>query len=533
MKYFPQLLPARRGASSLLLPLLGLVAIAAPPQNARAQTPIDATQRLAIASSAAPDSAAPAPVLISELRAFGPKGSEDAFVELFNTTSQTIALSGWSLQFRAEKGAVASLKFAPGTRIGARGHLLLTGSKYSLQAVATGDIPLNARLAGGVRLANPQGQIIDAVGPQNSEIADREGAGLPAFIFAPGAAKTATNMAPTPQFSLVRSALDGQPQDSGDNARDFSVISVTGRLFDQKTRIGTPGPENAASPRLRPLQTATLESTTNTAPAAQNPALQPIALQTDPERNSMRRARRDVGPLKTFGTMTLRYRLVNDTPNVIKNLWFRVNSITADPNSETAPAGSADVRLIRGKAGAQTDPEPLPAAAKTSEKAETKAEATPRKFAVAVWRARLAPAPSQPLGGGLNAFLSIELPAGGIAPGASGEIWFSLGVERRGNYRLVLGNQTMNLIFEGNTEDDLSNSEKLDAGFVRSRQRSVALIQSGAANSSGIGGPNPNLPGVNSAASNGPETEESDASILQGNTEEGVPTPPKPSSKAS
>lgn len=532
MKHFLQFSPASKTGSLGGLSLLGWAVLGTfAPENALAQGQNQ---------SMAP----PTSVLISELRASGPNGLEDAFVELFNASSQPLSLAGWSLQIRDEKGALSNLKIAPDARIGARGHLLLTGRNYSLPSLARGDGILNAPIGGGIQLRNAKNQVVDAVGPDNAESAFREGAGLPAFAFSPASAKPATNtpktgVAPTaiPQYSCVRKASDGEPQDTGNNAQDFTIVSVSGALSGRKIQIGTPGPENTASPRLRPRLTSAATAPNSNGAAAQ---VQPIALQTDPKRNEMSRARREVGPLKTFGTMTLIYQMVNTTPGTIKSLSFRVNSITSDSDPVTAPAGSADLRLIRGKATPSnaTAPKPVSDIFKTSP--QVGANPKPVQRTVWVWKAKISPVPVQPLGGALNALLNVDLPATGIAPGARGEIWFSFGVERAGNYRVVLSNQSMNIVFEGNTEADLEAAEAQPPGTNGGRpQTGTSLAQNGGAanDNSNTGGQNANVAGTDPVADPANQPQEAPGLVFEGNTEDGVTPPPplpvKPSAKSS
>lgn len=508
-----------------------------------------------------------APVLISEVRSGGPRGGRDAFVELFNQTSKPLSLAGWSLRFGALKGGISNFQMVSGARIEARGHLLLVASDYSLKSVAAGDATFAASLRGGVALCDAKGKTIDAVGPSDSAPGLREGAGLPTFAFAPRATKIALKTAgekaavagaadvpvAIPQFSCVRRALDGRPQDSGDNARDFVLVSVAGQLNGQKVQIGTPGPENAASQRLRALiasratdlaNGAATETATETVPALA--LAQTVALQTDPARNSMRRARRNVGPLRTFGTMTLRYRFTNDSPDIIKTMSFRVNSISndvgttletplavPDSNLDAAHAQSADVRFVYGK-DATLETEVTDAAAGMLEPqapSPTGIDATiaapQRPFFV--WKAKLAGAPAQLLGGGLNALLKVDLPAGGIAPGARGEIRFDLGVERRGNYRIVLGNQRMNLVFEGNTEDDLVPATfSPDSGGNFRSQGAVSIARNGGAGTNSNG--SAMAPDIEPNRAAPEEVAEGESLVLEGNTEDGVLLPPLPPS---
>ena len=81
--------------------------------------------------------AQPAPVakdlLITQFRLDGSGGSADDFVELFNTTSRTIDLTGYRIAHSAGYLTIPSGLIEPG------GHFLVAGSGYGLGAYATPD----------------------------------------------------------------------------------------------------------------------------------------------------------------------------------------------------------------------------------------------------------------------------------------------------------------------------------------------------------------------------------------------------------
>lgn len=75
-----------------------------------------------------------APALISEARAFGPRGAQDSFVEMCDTTDEPLDLAGWSLQFLRAAGRLDIVPLAPQSPLPPRGHLLLARRQYSPSA---------------------------------------------------------------------------------------------------------------------------------------------------------------------------------------------------------------------------------------------------------------------------------------------------------------------------------------------------------------------------------------------------------------
>ena len=127
----------------------------------------------------------------------------------------------------------------------------------------------------------------------------------------------------------VGCSTPGLPKDTNDNAADFLLADTVGTMFGANQRLGAPGPENLASPLKRDA-TVTVTLLDNTAAAAANP-------------NRMR----DVtpgAPPQTFGTISIRRRIVNGTGGNVTRLRFRVVEITT-LQSPSVPL-QADVRAI-------------------------------------------------------------------------------------------------------------------------------------------------------------------------------------------
>jgi hypothetical protein len=129
-------------------------------------------------------------LVVSELRASGPAGLDDEFVELFNAGPSPLTLTGWTLRF-VVRGAEATAFTFTAAVVPAGGHLLVASAGWSgaiepdarfgsgAPLVQVRGLPnTGARLdgAGSVRLVDPLGTIVDVVG---AEAATAEGRPLP------------------------------------------------------------------------------------------------------------------------------------------------------------------------------------------------------------------------------------------------------------------------------------------------------------------------------------------------------------------
>src|SRR5262245_31381934 len=68
---------------------------------------------LAAFFASAPAPAASTQMLISEFRTRGPNGANDEFIELFNTSSTTVNIGGWTVMASDGSGNTAPLKQIP------------------------------------------------------------------------------------------------------------------------------------------------------------------------------------------------------------------------------------------------------------------------------------------------------------------------------------------------------------------------------------------------------------------------------------
>jgi hypothetical protein len=125
-------------------------------------------RKMSVAPAAPLQAAAPGDVLISEFRSRGPGGPPDAdeFIELFNRTTGTVLITGWTLAKSADCGAaVGAPIYTFGVVSLASGqHYLIAGLSYSgaVPADASTDISLDD--PGGLALIDGASTIIDQVG---------------------------------------------------------------------------------------------------------------------------------------------------------------------------------------------------------------------------------------------------------------------------------------------------------------------------------------------------------------------------------
>ena len=378
--------------------------------------------------------AGPGELLISELRLRGPGGANDEFVEIYNpsildfTVTTVDGSAGYSL---VASDLTARFTIPNGTVIPARGHYLAVNSVgYSLSGNATGDITYTTDIADNAGIAlfstsNPtsfrSGTRIDAVGSHLEPNAlYKEGVGYPA---------------PTPpsavDYSFFRSFCPGNsnififgttlgctvgsgglPKDSDNNGDDFVFVNTDGTSTGGPvSRLGAPGPENLASPinRNALMPVVAVDATIGTSA----PPNRVRDLTPDPANNS------------TFGTLDIRRRIVNQTGSPVTRLRFRIIDIT----TIFALSTFADLRartsspvVVSGVNDAGTcSPSPAPCS-------------------ITIQGTTLEQPPPQPNGGAYNSTYSagtITL-ATPLAPGASINVRFLLGVQQTGNFRFFL-----------------------------------------------------------------------------------------------
>ncbi len=389
-------------------------------------------------------------VKISEYRLRGPAGALDEFVELYNNTDSALVVNdatppgsgtpGWAL-VSSDAPTTAKFVVPVGTVIPARGHYLVANSGgYSLSAYPAGfacgvattatpdgayatDIPdlapgvgacaapsTNGRGVALFRTANAASfnaaNRLDAVGSAcEPDALFREGAGH--------AVLSAT--ASSAEHSWFRNqglASNGLPQDTNANASDFLYADTEGTSAGAGQRLGAPGPENLSSPVNRNDNQIAGFMLDQTKTSSQVP-------------NRVRDTTPDTNNNSEFGTMEIRRRIINNTGAPLTRLRFRIIDTTTLP----APGGTADLRArSSGPVSASGVGDPL----------TCPGGVTP--CTVTVQGTTLEEPPAQPKGGGYNASLSagtVTL-AAPLAPGASINVRFLLGVQATGNFRFYL-----------------------------------------------------------------------------------------------
>jgi hypothetical protein len=386
-----------------------------------------------------------APLKISEFRTFGPTGTCDEFVEIYNAsnTPYTVQSIDNSLGFAVAQSNGNVLFIIENTKvIPARGHYLavnnggggctgsFSGSAYpagSPSATATGDdtmnedIPTNA----GIALFNTSNQgsfntdtRLDAVGPSTLPVGSLyvEGTGYPPINPA------APNIA---NHSLFRDARSGLPKDTNNNETDFLVVDTNGATICTDTanfvcqRLGAPGPENTSSPVQRnDLIKASLVDT-QCSSISVNPTL--------PSACRFERRSTPGGSPSSFGTLSIRRRFTNNTQQPTTRLRFRIVDITTLPEGQVPGNGIADLRAITSTSVSATCQSEggTPHLCTDNATPTTTIEGTTLET----------DANGQPNGGAYNSTLSLATP---LAAGASINVQFLLGVERNGFFRFFV-----------------------------------------------------------------------------------------------
>ncbi len=164
--------------------------------------------------SVAPAAASANGVVISEFRFRGPVGGNDEFVELFNTSTNRVDISGYKLQGCASSSGNPSDRTTvpAGTVLEPGQHYLFTnngsagysGAVPGDRTYGTGFTDLQSSNSSGARIVDASGGVVDGVGSSNSPC--REGTGI---------------TTPTTNADNSYERKDGGRQDTDDNAVDF------------------------------------------------------------------------------------------------------------------------------------------------------------------------------------------------------------------------------------------------------------------------------------------------------------------------
>jgi hypothetical protein len=371
--------------------------------------------------------------IISELRTSGPGGAGDDFVELYNNTDTPLAVAasdasaGYGL---FKQGAdcnstpVLIATIPNGTVIPARGHYLVVGSQYSLAnyggtGAAAGDQTMTADVesdrdvsvfttsdVANISSANR----LDAVGfgTNTGGVCDllREGNTLPPVSGS------------TVEYSFFRTegtASGGNPKDTNDNSQDFRFADTAGTFISGvPQQLGAPGPEDKTSPIRRDTSGVGLPLLDATVSSALTPnRVRDTSVHTDPN-------------TETFGTLSIRRRVVNNTGGNVTRLRFRIVEVTTFPGPG---GGVADLRAITSSdvvGVSVSDP--------------ATCSPNPAPCSVTVKGTTLEQPPTQANGGGINSTLSVGSVTLGtpLANGSSVDVQFLLGVQTTGTFRFLL-----------------------------------------------------------------------------------------------
>jgi hypothetical protein len=350
-------------------------------------------------------------VLISEFRqSVNGTGSSNEYVELYNNTDAPISVGGFGLAiFNAAFGGDVTLGFPAGVTIPRRGHLLVAN-------VAAGGYSLTAYAAANLTHANanlmPDNQGFGLIDASRSTLIDSVGfsnisanATLP-YIEGVALAPTAGNR-PNVEHAWVRkiSTATSFPIDTDNNFADFQLVSVTGAAFaGLQPLLGAPGPENTAGP----VQGFGVNSSfVDPGCPGDGPLTSACSLARDPA---------PIDALSTFGTISIRRRLTNNTGAPLTRLRFRVIDDTT--STLPVPVGTADLRLRTSS----TFTGNLSGGGTTSIQGLTLEEATP----------------AQPSGGANNSSAAAGTVTLGspLAPGGTIDVNFVFGVQQLGSFRL-------------------------------------------------------------------------------------------------
>ncbi|HJR07775.1 MAG TPA: hypothetical protein VJ842_10980 [Pyrinomonadaceae bacterium] len=387
----------------------------------------------------------PVPLIISEFRTFGPTGTCDEFVEIYNRrdTAYTVQAADNSLGFAvAQSNGNVLFIIENGKVIPARGHYLsvnnggggctgsYSGGDYpagSPAATATGDDTMNEDIPSnaGIALFNTSNQgsfntdnRLDAVGTSaEANPLYVEGTGYPPINPA------APNIGNHSLYRDMRTT--GVPKDTNNNETDFFVVDTNGATICTETvnfkcqRLGAPGPENTSSPVQR-----------NDLIKSQLVDLQCTSIIVNPTLPSACRFERNTtagGSPATRGTISIRRRFTNSTQQTITRLRFRIVDITTLP--EGGVNGMADLRAItsptvmvfcQSEAGITHTCTDTGGPITTIEGTTLEQQAAPN---------------DQPNGGAFNSTLTLAV---SLVPNASINVQFRLGVESNGFFRFFV-----------------------------------------------------------------------------------------------
>jgi uncharacterized protein len=351
----------------------------------------------------------------------GTELENDEYIEFYNNTDADITVStldgspGWALV--ASDGQVRFI-IPNGTTIPARHHFLAVNTDgYSLTDYANPDtvlLPDGVTSASGYTINIPDesgialfrtanslfftaAERLDAVGYASAPALYREGAGLTPGPEVGSEIDYAWLRQMCAFVQGIGCTTAGTPKDTGVNATDFVSVDTSGVTQS----LGAPGPEGLNSPHQRNADF-------------------PVGL-LDNQRSNTQTPNRvrdlnDTGQNKSFGTMSIRRTVTNNTGGPVDYLAFRIVQITTFPQS----AGVADLRVLD-----------------SDDITVTLTNGTP----VDVRGTYVEQPPTQLNGGALNSSLGvgyINIDGNTLEDGESVNVQFLLGVEKTGTFRFYI-----------------------------------------------------------------------------------------------
>ncbi len=393
-----------------------------PPSQAFTNVTSSQTADFVAASPASLNQPAAGNVIISRFRTRGTRSSQDEFIELYNNTDTDIVvndtsaatLPGWAL-VGGDSPSTARVIIPNGALIPARGHYLVAQTNsistgYNLINYAGHDTGHASDFVDGRGIALFRSSLaanftaanrLDSVGFVTTE--------TNALFFEGTGLQPSGGITTNTEHVFMRKMEAAVPQDTGDNASDFVLVTTAGAVVNGvQPRLGSTGPENFSTPAQRNagLPLITLDCGTSAATA-------PNRI-TDSTANGI-----------NTKTLKIRRTVTNNTGAPVTQVRFRVVHVTTlgTPN-EMNGATQADVRAV------------------TSAN-ETVAVATPcvGTGTSRTVQALMLDAPTTlPSGGGLNSSLragtiTLQQP---LQPGQSVDVNFWLAVVTSGQFRYFL-----------------------------------------------------------------------------------------------
>ncbi len=286
-------------------------------------------------------------------------------------------------------------------------------------SAATGDVTYTTGIAdnAGIALFNTSNPAnfsaatrLDAVGSTSELNTDyKEGAGYPAILpfsidysfFRDMCGKGGSTS------TLGTCPSGGGLRDTGDNGADFLFADPSGTNVGAGQRLGAPGPENSTSPIQR----------NSLLPGS---LIFPCVSSASPP-NRVRSFAADSSGNGSFGTLSIRRRITNNTGGNVTRLRFRV----IDISTVSAPPGTADLRVLSSSLILVTNPcTSLP---------------------TAIQGTTLEEPPTQPNGGGFNSSLSASTITllTPLLPGGTYDFQFLLGIMQTGSFKFYVNIETL------------------------------------------------------------------------------------------